>query len=79
MEQYPDKRLYRNNRTKILFGVCQGIGEYMGTDPFLVRLVAVIALFASAGTAMLVYLIMGVMLPTKTQLIEEGKIIDDGF
>ncbi|MFW5894934.1 MAG: PspC domain-containing protein [Bacillota bacterium] len=79
MHQPPEKRLYRNNRTKVFFGVCQGIGEYMGTDPFIIRLVAVIALFASAGTALLVYLLMAVLMPTKTQLIKEGKIIDDGF
>ena len=79
MNQHPDKRLYRNDRTKILFGVCQGIGEYMATDPFVVRLIALIILFASAGTAILVYLLMAVLLPSKTQLIEEGKIIDDRF
>ena len=73
-----EKRLYRNDRTKMLFGVCQGISEYVGTDPFLVRLLAIIALFASAGTAVLVYLLMAVLLPTKTQLVYEGKIIDDG-
>ncbi|MFW6298734.1 MAG: PspC domain-containing protein, partial [Bacillota bacterium] len=63
----------------VFFGVCQGIGEYMGTDPFVIRLIAVIAFFASAGTAFLVYLLMAVLLPTKTQLIKEGKIIDDRF
>jgi phage shock protein C len=73
-----EKRLYRNDRTKMLFGVCQGISEYAGTDPFLIRLLAIIALFASIGTALLVYLLMAVLLPTKTQLVYEGKIIDDG-
>lgn len=74
-----EKRLYRNDRTKMLFGVCQGISEYFGTDPFLVRLIAVVALFASVGTAILVYILMAVLLPTKTQLVYEGKIIDDGM
>jgi phage shock protein C len=72
-----EKRLYRNDRTKMLFGVCQGISEYAGTDPFVIRLLAIVGLFASVGTAALVYLLMAILLPTKTQLVYEGIIIDD--
>jgi len=72
-----EKRLYRNNRNSILLGVCQGLGEYFGVDAWIFRLIALVLLF-SGGGGLIVYLLLGILLPSKTQLINEGELIDDG-
>lgn len=33
-----NRKLYRSNNNKMLCGVCGGIGEYLGIDPTLIRL-----------------------------------------
>lgn len=58
----PVKRLYRSGKEKILGGVCGGIGEYVGVDPTLIRLLWV--LFSLAyGMGILLYIIMWVIVP----------------
>lgn len=32
------KKLYRSKKSRIIAGVCGGIGEYLGVDPTLIRL-----------------------------------------
>lgn len=62
------KKLYRSRKNARLFGVCGGIAEYFDTDPTVVRLIAVIALFISFGWALLIYLAAAFIMPQ-----------DDGF
>lgn len=42
------KKLYRSRKSRMLCGVCGGIGEYLNIDPTLVRLLAV--LLGCSGT-----------------------------
>jgi phage shock protein C len=46
-----------------MFGVCGGIGTYFDVDPTLVRLLFIIAAFASFGFMFLLYLIMAIVVP----------------
>ena len=55
-------RLYRSGRDKILGGVCGGVGEYLGIDPVIVRLLWVIAIFVW-GAGLLAYLIAWIIIP----------------
>lgn len=55
------KRLYRSRTSRILCGVCGGIGEYLNIDPTLVRLLAVLLGFS--GTGILVYIIAAIIIP----------------
>jgi phage shock protein C len=55
------KRLTRSRRDRKIAGVCGGIAEYMNVDATLIRLLAVIALFAGAG--FVAYIIAWVVLP----------------
>ena len=32
------KRLYRNKKNGVVFGVCEGIGDYLNIDPVLIRI-----------------------------------------
>ena len=56
-------QLYRSTRNRMIAGVCAGIGEYANIDPTLIRLAAVALLFVSAGTAIVAYLIMALIIP----------------
>lgn len=55
------KKLYRSRKSRMLCGVCGGIGEYLNIDPTLVRLLAV--LLGCSGTGILVYIIAAIIIP----------------
>lgn len=58
------KKLYRSRKQRLIAGVCGGIAEYFNTDPTIVRLIAVILLFASAFVPfVIVYIIMAAIVP----------------
>lgn len=56
------KKLYRSKTDKQLMGVCGGLGEYFEIDSTLVRL-ALVAMILFAGTGLLAYFIIGVVIP----------------
>ena len=59
------KRLYRSNKDRMIAGVCGGIAEYFDVDPTLIRVIAIILLFAwSFG--FWAYLIMWIIVPLKS-------------
>jgi phage shock protein C len=58
-----EKRLYRSRDDRYIAGVCGGIAEYFDIDSTLVRLIAVLLLVLSAGTAFVVYLVMMIVVP----------------
>lgn len=57
------KQLFKSDANRILCGVCGGIGEYLGIDPTIVRLVAV--LLGLSGTGLLVYIIAALIIPSR--------------
>ena len=63
-----NRKLYRSNTNKIICGVCGGLGEYLGVDPTIVRLVWV--LIACSGTGLLAYIIAAVIMLQKVDEIE---------
>jgi phage shock protein PspC (stress-responsive transcriptional regulator) len=56
------KKLFRSVTDRKIAGVCGGLGEYLGIDPTIVRLIAVVSLLAwlSGGLA---YLIAWMIIP----------------
>lgn len=62
------KRLYRSRTEKKLLGVCGGLAQYLDIDPTVLRLIAVILLFVSFGWAIVIYFVMGLVMP-----------VDDGY
>lgn len=58
----PEKRLYRSNTNRVLFGVCGGIAEYANIDPTIVRLLLVLFGFAG-GSGILAYLVAAIIIP----------------
>ena len=57
------KRLMRSSTDKKLGGVCAGLAEYLDMDPTLVRVLWVIIGFCAAGTGILVYFVLWIVLP----------------
>lgn len=56
-----NKKLYRSCDDKILGGVAAGIGEYLGIDPTLIRLVVALAFLSGFG--FLAYILAWVIIP----------------
>lgn len=57
-----EKKLFRSVKDKMIAGVCSGIGEYLGIDPTIVRLVfAALLLFGGGGA--LAYLLLWIIVP----------------
>lgn len=65
----PPKQLRRDQKRKILGGVCGGLGNYFNTDPLWIRLLFAALLFAYGFTA-LVYIIMWIIVPGSYDLDE---------
>jgi phage shock protein PspC (stress-responsive transcriptional regulator) len=59
------RRLYRSENEKILGGVCGGLASYLGLDPAIMRIIFVLITFGW-GAGFLLYIILWVVLPTKT-------------
>ncbi|MBX2990336.1 MAG: PspC domain-containing protein [Bacteroidetes bacterium] len=57
------RRLYRSFTDSKLFGVCGGLGEYFGIDSTIVRILFLVAAFASGGIVLLGYILMAIILP----------------
>lgn len=61
-EAPPAKRLYRSGRERMLGGVCGGIGEYLGVDPTIIRILWIL-LSLAYGTGILLYIILWIIIP----------------
>ncbi len=59
-----NKKLYRSNDNKIIFGIAGGIGEYLNIDPTVIR---VIWIFSTAflGFSILAYILLLFLIPEK--------------
>lgn len=57
------KQLTRSTSNRMIAGVCAGLGEYLGIDPTIVRLLTLLAFFTGFGGIALVYIIMAIVVP----------------
>jgi phage shock protein C len=55
-------KLYRSRDKRMFAGVCGGLGEYIGVDPTIVRLLFALGLFLGTLTFW-VYLVMMLVIP----------------
>lgn len=66
-------RLYRSTDSKVIGGVCGGLGEYFEVDPSLVRLVAVLLFLATHGFAVIAYIVGLIIIPKRPAT---GEIVE---
>jgi phage shock protein C len=58
-------RLWRDTSRGIIAGVCAGIADYIGVEPLVIRLVAVLCLFFFFPPTIVTYVILAVVLRPK--------------
>jgi phage shock protein C len=56
------KRLFRSRDDSVIAGVCGGLGKYLDVDPVLIRIAAVVLVFAG-GAGILLYVIGWIAIP----------------
>ena len=57
------RQLTRSTSSRMIAGVCGGLGEYANMDPTVVRLAAVLLLFLTGPGVVVAYLIMALIIP----------------
>ena len=62
-------KLVKSRTNKMLTGVCGGIGELLGIDPTIIRLIWA-ALSLAGGTGIIVYIIAAVIIPEDDDIID---------
>lgn len=55
------KRLTKSSRSRMLCGVCGGIGEFLGVDPTIIRVL--MAIFGCTGAGIVAYIACAVIMP----------------
>tara|TARA_B110000977_G_C11066929_1_gene488133 strand:+ start:298 stop:1854 length:1557 start_codon:yes stop_codon:yes gene_type:complete len=72
------KRIYRDKDNEVIGGVCSGIAAYFTIDPVIIRLLAIVGMFAGGGV--LVYLILWAIIPeaktTAQKLQMKGETVN---
>jgi phage shock protein C len=63
-------RLYRSRTNSMIAGVCGGLGQYLNVDPTIVRVAAVILIFAD-GIGLWAYLVAWVLVPRRPEMEAE--------
>lgn len=67
MQQKNIKKLTLSDN-KVIFGVCGGLAEYFNIHPNIMRIIWIIFLFISFGTALIVYIILRFIIPPKKSM-----------
>ena len=60
------KQLNRSTSNRMIAGVCAGLGDYLGIDPTIIRLLTVLAFFTGFSGIVIVYLVMALVVPEQT-------------
>jgi phage shock protein C len=58
-------RLWRDRDRRILAGVCAGIADYLGLEPIIVRLIAVLCLVFFFPPTLIAYVVLAIVLRPK--------------
>ena len=67
------KRLHRSATDSMITGVAGGMAEHFDIDPTVIRVAWALLILASAGLALLVYVILAIVMPRQTfQSTTEG-------
>ena len=63
-----EKKLYKSEDNKILFGICGGIGEYFDIDPVIIRLILVVLIFLGFS-GVFAYIIAAFVIPRRPDAV----------
>ncbi|HET8551238.1 MAG TPA: envelope stress response membrane protein PspC [Gammaproteobacteria bacterium] len=66
-ENWHAQKFYRDRENGKLMGVCAGIADYFGWNVTFIRILAIIAFFWFNGLTLIVYFVLGFVLPVKPE------------
>lgn len=64
----PNYKLLRRSDKKIFTGVCGGFAEYLDINPNLMRIIWIIFGISSLGLAIIIYIVLTLIIPTKEEM-----------
>ena len=70
------KRLYRSRTDRMFSGLCAGLGEYIGTDPTVVRVIVALSSIFLFPTPIIIYLVMMLIVPEEPALAPRAEVIE---
>lgn len=66
-----NKKLYRNTNNRQVCGVCAGIGDFLGLDPTIIRVIYALAtLFTGTFPGVVIYFILALIIPEDNGMID---------
>src|SRR5690606_37694566 len=68
------RKIYRDKDNAIIGGVLAGFAKFFGIDPLWVRLVFIVILLGSFGTALVVYLLLWLIIPPATSAADKLRM-----
>ena len=71
-----NQRLIRSRDDRMLFGVCAGLAQYLGIDPVIVRLLAVLLTLWN-GVGLLIYLVLAIIVPQEPDVAPKANAFDE--
>ena len=57
------KRLVKSRTNRMLTGTIAGIGEYIGIDPSILRVIYAIIVLCGFGTPVILYIVLAIIIP----------------
>lgn len=63
------KKLYRSRENRMIAGVAGGLGEYLGVDPTIIRLLIMVSLLLGILPTVLAYLAGWVIIPEEPVIL----------
>ena len=67
-----EKRLYRSRSDRMIWGVCGGLAKYFSIDPTIIRVIAILLVFAG-GSGILAYIILAIVVPLESSPAREPR------
>lgn len=61
------QRLYRNREERVVTGLCAGIADYLGVDPWIVRIGMILAMVPFFVQTIAAYLIASALIPERPE------------
>lgn len=72
------KRLYRSGKSRIIAGVCGGIGEYFNVDPTIVRILWILlTLLTGLIIGLIFYIALGLIIPENPEHKKRGMVTEE--
>jgi phage shock protein PspC (stress-responsive transcriptional regulator) len=69
------KRLYRSRTSRILGGICGGLGTYFDTDPNIIRILWVALTILSVGVGVIAYIVAWILIPGEPEARDAASTV----